>query len=90
MIKTILEIGPSLTPAVERRCGTCGGQLTWNHDHKPDLSGIDDGPSKVRKKPPPKSAGEMAAIRGKAWETRRAKYGECGNKKYGWRGNNGS
>jgi hypothetical protein len=23
MIKTILEIGPSLTPAVERRCGTC-------------------------------------------------------------------
>ena len=26
------------------RCDICGGLLTWQHDHRDDLSGLDDGP----------------------------------------------
>jgi hypothetical protein len=46
-------------------------------DNKPDGSGLDDGPylpgRAPRKKPAPKSPEELAAIRAKAWATRRAK-----------------
>jgi hypothetical protein len=45
-------------------------------DHKPDGSGLDDGPwlpgKAPRKKPVKKSREELAAIRAKAWKTRRA------------------
>lgn len=45
-------------------------------DHKPDGSGLDDGPwlpgKGPRAKPAPKSKEELAAIRAKAWATRRA------------------
>jgi hypothetical protein len=51
-------------------------------DHKPDGSGLDDGPwlpgCAPRKKPAPKSADEMVAIRAKAWATRRAPRDERG------------
>lgn len=70
-------------------CPTCGGLLRMprleagsivfadvsRHDHKPDLSGLDDGPylpgRAPRKKAALKSAGELRAIRAKAWATRR-------------------
>jgi hypothetical protein len=35
---------------------------------------------KPRKVPHKKTASEMAQIRQRAWETRRAKYGECGHR----------
>ena len=38
-----------------------------------------------RKKPAAKSAEQMTAIRAKAWATRRAMYGDCGNSKYSTR-----
>lgn len=64
-------------------CTTCGGQLTWKHDHKPDQSGLDDGPwlpgHAPRRKAAPKPADEVREIRSRAWTTRRAKYGECGH-----------
>ena len=69
-------------------CGVCTVPLSWAHDHKPDLSGLDDGVPLGRqyvKKAPPKSPEEMAEIRARAWATRRAKYGQCGNRKYGRR-----
>jgi len=65
-------------------CTICGGQLTWLHDHKPDQSGLDDGPylpgHAPRKKMEPKSPDEAARIRAQAWETRRAKYGPHGHR----------
>lgn len=64
-------------------CPTCGCGATFVHDHQLDNSGLDDGPllpgRGPRKKPAPKSAEEMAAIRAKAWATRRARYGRFGH-----------
>ncbi len=66
------------------RCHICGGLPTWAHDHKADLSGLDDGPylpgHEPRKKPPPKSAEETRAIRARAWATRREKWGSYGHR----------
>jgi hypothetical protein len=49
-------------------------------DHKPDGSGLDDGPwlpgKGPRSKPAPKSKDQAAAIRAKAWATRRGLSGE--------------
>ncbi len=73
-------------------CLVCGGPLNVNymgfvvrkHDHREDNSGLDDGPwlpgRAPRKKIEPKSAHETAAIRARAWATRRAKYGEQGHR----------
>lgn len=65
-------------------CMVCGQLLTWKHDHKPDLSGLDDGPylpgHAPRKKPAPKPATEITAIRARAWATRRQKYGQHGHR----------
>ncbi|WP_336802393.1 hypothetical protein [Kaistia sp. MMO-174] len=65
-------------------CLVCGQPLTWAHDHQPDLSGLDDGPPLGRKPytrtAPPKSADEIREIRARAWETRRAKYGQHGHR----------
>lgn len=69
---------------MDDRCLTCGGTLTWEHDHKPDLSGLDDGPylpgHAPRKKPAPKPSEELTEIRSRAWATRRAKYGKYGHR----------
>lgn len=58
-------------------CHVCGSLITAPHDHKPDRSGIDDGPPLPgrgpRKRPPAKSREELAAIRAKAWATRRSR-----------------
>lgn len=59
------------------RCSICGDPITdREHDHKPDLSGLDDGPylpgRAPRKKPPPKTPEKLRAIRARAWATRRA------------------
>lgn len=63
-----------------RLCQVCGQSLSWEHDHREDLSGLDDGPPlPVRKKPAPKAADEVARIRAQAWGTRRRKYGERGH-----------
>jgi hypothetical protein len=66
------------------RCTVCGQDMTWQHDHKPDLSGLDDGPylpgHAPRKKPAPKPADEIREIRTRAWATRRAKYGQHGHR----------
>ena len=62
-------------------CEICGGSLTWKHDHKPDLSGLDDGPPlPTRKKAAPKSREETKAIRARAWATRREHYGQYGHR----------
>lgn len=62
-------------------CPVCGVETTFQHDHKPDNTGLDDGPElhPARKKPPPKSPEAIADIRARAWATRRAKYGERGH-----------
>ena len=64
------------------RCDICCGELTWNHDHRADNSGLDDGPplDTPRKKAAPKSAEKTAAIRARAWATRREKYGQRGHR----------
>lgn len=55
-----------------------------NPDHKPDGSGLDDGPylpgQAPRKKPAPKDASEISEIRNRAWKTRRQKYGDRGHR----------
>lgn len=63
-------------------CTICGCELSWKHDHKPDNTGLDDGPPLYteRKKPVPKSADEMREIRSRAWATRRAMHGERGHR----------
>lgn len=63
-------------------CSICEAPLTWSHDHRPDNSGLDDGPPLYppRKKAAPKSAGEMSRIRAQAWATRRSKYGHRGHR----------
>lgn len=66
------------------RCSICGGLLIWEHDHKPDMSGLDDGPylpgRAPRKKAAAKSSEEIADIRARAWATRRQKYGQHGHR----------
>lgn len=65
-------------------CAICGLPLTWEHDHRDDMSGLDDGPylpgKAPRKKPDPKSPEEISDIRKRAWATRRAKYGPHGHR----------
>lgn len=62
-------------------CEVCGGELSWRHDHRPDLTGLDDGPPlPVRKRPTPKSPEELRDIRARAWATRRRKYGNHGHR----------
>ena len=55
--------------------------MTWHCIHGAfcDGRGLDCGPDQRRRKPAPKSAAEMAEIRARAWETRRAKYGAKGH-----------
>lgn len=62
-------------------CAHCGSETSQPHDHRPDNSGLDDGPplDPPRKKPVPKSREELADIRARAWKTRRNKYGERGH-----------
>lgn len=60
-----------------------GGVLGYfEHDHRPDGSGLDDGPPlyPTRKKAAPKPAEDVAEIRARAWETRRSKYGPHGHR----------
>lgn len=65
-------------------CDVCGMDQSWLHDHKPNNSGLDDGPylpgCAPRKKPKPKPADEVSATRKRAWATRRAKYGKHGHR----------
>lgn len=62
-------------------CHVCGGALSWSHDHKPDLSGLDDGPPlRAARKPGRKyTEAEARGIRARAWATRRHKYGQKGH-----------
>lgn len=65
-------------------CEKCGGVLAHPHDHQDDETGLDDGPwlpgRAPRKKADPKPADEISDTRSRAWETRRAKYGERGHR----------
>lgn len=63
-------------------CGICQMVQEFPHDHRTDLSGLDDGPplDRERKRPTPKSAVQMKDIRARAWATRRRKYGEHGHR----------
>ena len=63
-------------------CKTCGGALTWQHDHRPDNTGLDDGPplSGYTKRAAPKSPEMLSEIRARAWATRREKYGAHGHR----------
>jgi hypothetical protein len=74
----ITDAGKSLLARDGCPCGAvyCGG------DHRPDKSGLDDGPDLYppRKKPTPKSPEVTAEIRSRAWAMRRAKYGERGHR----------
>lgn len=54
-------------------------------DRRPDNTGLDDGPPlpsarRYIKRSAGKTSDEVAEIRAKAWETRRAKYGERGHR----------
>lgn len=62
-------------------CPVCGYETSFEHDHKPDNSGLDDGPeiNPGRKKAARKSPEVTAEIRARAWATRRAKYGAHGH-----------
>lgn len=64
-------------------CPICGSAAEFEHDHKPDNSGLDDGPylpgRAPRKAMEPKEPAETHAIREKAWATRREKYGPRGH-----------
>jgi len=57
-------------------CEVCGGSGA-PHEHKDDLTGLDDGPYLIgcapRRKPAPKTPEQLRAIRAKAWATRRAR-----------------
>lgn len=68
----------------EYRCPICNVSGGFPHDHKPDLSGLDDGPylprCAPRKKPSPKPPKEIARIRAAAWASRRALYGQYGHR----------
>ena len=67
--------------SVEKVCEQCVGLLAWRHDHRPDNSGLDDGPAlPARKRPAPKPADEIRDIRARAWATRRLKYGQHGHR----------
>ena len=63
-------------------CPVCLGETTFEHDHKPDNTGLDDGPwiNAPRKKAEPKPPEVTRQIRAAAWETRRAKYGGAGHR----------
>lgn len=65
-------------------CAVCGVVLAHEHDHKPDQSGLHDGPwlpgHAPRKRPDPKPPEEVRAIRLRAWKTRREKLGPCGHR----------
>ncbi|RWO22801.1 hypothetical protein [Mesorhizobium sp.] len=63
-------------------CVVCGIETTFTHDHRADLTGLDDGPPfrDERKKPEPKSPDEYKRIRSQAWATRRQKYGTHGHR----------
>jgi hypothetical protein len=65
-------------------CDVCGGVLFYAHDHRPDETGLDDGPwlpgRAPRKKPPAKGPEEIASIRARAWATRRERYGRHGHR----------
>ncbi len=65
-------------------CADCGQVNGWPHDHKPDGSGLDDGPwlpgRAPRKRPARKQADELSEIRKRAWTTRREKYGAFGHR----------
>lgn len=64
-------------------CEVCCGILAFDHDHRPDETGLDDGPwlpgRAPRKNPIQKSPEELTEIRRRAWATRRAKYGGIGH-----------
>lgn len=68
--------------ALSERCATCGGELSWPHDHQSNNSGLDDGPPfrLERKKLAPKPDDEMRDIRMRAWATRRATHGPRGHR----------
>lgn len=63
-------------------CPVCGAPATSPHDHRPDNTGLDDGPliREPRRKPKAKSADETSDIRARAWATRREKYGQYGHR----------
>lgn len=63
-------------------CADCGSLTTFVHDHKTDLTGLDDGPEMrpPRKKIEPKPPEVTADIRARAWTTRRQKYGQHGHR----------
>lgn len=62
-------------------CEVCGGFTTRAHDHRPDDTGLDDGPPlPARKRPAPKPVDEIRAIRARAWATRRQTYGQHGHR----------
>lgn len=63
-------------------CPLCGIEALFQHDHKADNTGLDDGPElhSVRKKADPKPQNVVTAIRARAWETRRMKYGAHGHR----------
>lgn len=75
----IVPEGREADLSTENWCDVCSASTSFVHDHRPDNSGLDDGPwlpgQQPRKKPAPKSPDEMAAIRAKAWATRRKALG---------------
>lgn len=83
ILLSIDRAASSRTAQSIRKCNVCGVHTDIEHDHKPDNTGLDDGPplpdARMRRYPK-KSPDEYKSIRDRAWETRRAKYGEKGHR----------
>jgi len=78
-----MTIGEPLCPEFGTEiCPVCAGPVKWLHDHRADLSGLDDGPeiNKPRKRAVPKPTDVVSRIRAEAWKTRRQKYGNRGHR----------
>lgn len=77
------EVGAGFESIPIPRCLTCGAP-GLEHDHKPDNSGLDDGPylpgHAPRKAMGAKTPEEKRATRTRAWATRRKKYGPHGHR----------
>jgi len=65
-------------------CEKCGGLTDFEHNHRADNTGLDDGPwlpgCAPRKKPEPKPPHVVRNTKLRGWVTRRAKYGTKGHR----------
>ena len=65
------------------RCEICHGETAFQHDHRADFTGLDDGPylpGQAPRKHHEYAPELLYKYRRQAWQTRRAKYGQSGHR----------